>query len=50
MCIDLAKYRIGIQNNFWFILLGDVENACMWKENAHKNAQKVENFLVGMFN
>ena len=27
-----------------------VKNALIWKENARKNAQKVENFPVGMFN
>ena len=46
----LGKYRTSIQNNFWLILLADVKNSLICKENAHKNAQKVEYFPVGMFN
>ena len=49
MWIGLAKYNTSIQNNLWPILLANVKNAGIWKENARKNAQKVENFLVGMF-
>ena len=46
MWIGLAKYITSIQNNFWLILLDDVKNAHIWKENA----QKVENCPMGMFN
>ena len=45
--IGLAKYKTSIQNNFWLILPADVKNVGIWKENARKNAQKVENFPMG---
>ena len=50
MWTGLAKYKTSIQNIFWLILLADVKNAHIWKENARKNAQKVENCPVDMFN
>ena len=50
MWTGLAKYRTSIQKIFWLILLDDVKNVHIWKENARKNAQKVENFPMGMFN
>ena len=50
MWTGLAKYIKSIQNNFWLILPADVKNARIWKENARKNAQKVEKCHVGMFN
>ena len=43
MWTGLAKYRTSIPNIFWLILPSDVNN-------SHKNAQKVQNYLVGMFN
>ena len=43
MWIGLAKYTKSIQNIVWFIFLADVKN-------ARKNAQKIQNFPVGMFN
>ena len=46
MWIGLAKYKISIQNYFWIILPVDVKNAFIWKENARKNAQKVEPVLL----